>query len=169
MLPLNCNVKHRLQKHDDISINIEDTIYSIKIYMQNQWIVMLDFPSELTTIHKMAMHTGLDQTDIAKQVRLFYRKLEELLEMSNEADENQTRWELIAFNHDKLKSTSDTSPQWSGLQGFLKNVVLQSFDSGSSGRNSDENDPRRDDLYWTSRKNSLELIELSSINKVSLV
>ena len=27
----------------------------------------------------------------------------------------------------------------------------------------------RDDSYWTSRKNSLELIELSSINKVSLV
>ena len=26
-----------------------------------------------------------------------------------------------------------------------------------------------DDPYWTSRKNSLELIELSSINKVSLV
>jgi hypothetical protein len=28
---------------------------------------------------------------------------------------------------------------------------------------------KRDDLYWTSRTNSLELIELSSINKVSLV
>ena len=27
----------------------------------------------------------------------------------------------------------------------------------------------RDDPYWTSRKNSLELIELSCINKVSLV
>ena len=27
----------------------------------------------------------------------------------------------------------------------------------------------RDDIHWTSRKNSLELIELSSINKVSLV
>jgi hypothetical protein len=27
----------------------------------------------------------------------------------------------------------------------------------------------RDDSYWTSRENSLELIELSSINKVSLV
>jgi hypothetical protein len=27
----------------------------------------------------------------------------------------------------------------------------------------------RDDTYWTSRENSLELIELSSINKVSLV
>ena len=27
----------------------------------------------------------------------------------------------------------------------------------------------RDDPYWTSRKSSLELIELSSINKVSLV
>ena len=27
----------------------------------------------------------------------------------------------------------------------------------------------RDDPYWTSRKNSLELIDLSSINKVSLV
>ena len=27
----------------------------------------------------------------------------------------------------------------------------------------------RDYSYWTSRKNSLELIELSSINKVSLV
>ena len=27
----------------------------------------------------------------------------------------------------------------------------------------------RDDPYWTSMKNSLELIELSSINKVSLV
>ena len=27
----------------------------------------------------------------------------------------------------------------------------------------------RDDPHWTSRKNSLELIELSSINKVSLV
>jgi hypothetical protein len=27
----------------------------------------------------------------------------------------------------------------------------------------------RDDVYWTSRKNSLELIELSSINKVSFV
>ena len=27
----------------------------------------------------------------------------------------------------------------------------------------------RDDPYWTSRKNSLELIELSSVNKVSLV
>jgi hypothetical protein len=26
-----------------------------------------------------------------------------------------------------------------------------------------------DDPYWTSRKNSLELIELSSINKISLV
>ena len=26
-----------------------------------------------------------------------------------------------------------------------------------------------DDPYWTSRKNSLELIELSSTNKVSLV
>ena len=30
-------------------------------------------------------------------------------------------------------------------------------------------DPIRDDPYWTSRKNCLELIELSSINKVSLV
>ena len=28
---------------------------------------------------------------------------------------------------------------------------------------------KSDDLYWTSGKNSLELIELSSINKVSLV
>ena len=28
---------------------------------------------------------------------------------------------------------------------------------------------RRDDPYWTCGKNSLELIELSSINKVSLV
>jgi hypothetical protein len=27
----------------------------------------------------------------------------------------------------------------------------------------------RDDSYWTSKKNSLELIELSSINKVSVV
>jgi hypothetical protein len=27
----------------------------------------------------------------------------------------------------------------------------------------------RDDFYWTSRKNSLELIELSDINKVSIV
>ena len=27
----------------------------------------------------------------------------------------------------------------------------------------------RDDPYWISRKNSLELIELSTINKVSLV
>ena len=27
----------------------------------------------------------------------------------------------------------------------------------------------RDDPYWYSRKNSLELIDLSSINKVSLV
>ena len=27
----------------------------------------------------------------------------------------------------------------------------------------------RDDPYWTSRENSLELIELSSVNKVSLV
>jgi hypothetical protein len=27
----------------------------------------------------------------------------------------------------------------------------------------------RDDPYWTSRKNNLELIELSSINKISLV
>ena len=27
----------------------------------------------------------------------------------------------------------------------------------------------RDGSYWTSRENSLELIELSSINKVSLV
>jgi hypothetical protein len=27
----------------------------------------------------------------------------------------------------------------------------------------------RDDSYWTSRENTLELIELSSINKVSLV
>jgi hypothetical protein len=27
----------------------------------------------------------------------------------------------------------------------------------------------RDDPYWTSRKNSLELIEPSSMNKVSLV
>ena len=27
----------------------------------------------------------------------------------------------------------------------------------------------KDDYYWTSRKNSLELAELSSINKVSLV
>ena len=30
-------------------------------------------------------------------------------------------------------------------------------------------DQKKDDPYWTSTKNSLELIELSSINKVSLV
>ncbi len=30
-------------------------------------------------------------------------------------------------------------------------------------------EPIRDDLYWTSRKNSLEVVELFSINKVSLV
>jgi hypothetical protein len=29
--------------------------------------------------------------------------------------------------------------------------------------------PIRDDPYWTSRENSLELIELSSIKKVNLV
>jgi hypothetical protein len=29
--------------------------------------------------------------------------------------------------------------------------------------------PIRDNPYWNSRKNSLELIELSGINKVSLV
>jgi hypothetical protein len=28
---------------------------------------------------------------------------------------------------------------------------------------------KRDDPYWTSRKNSLQLIELSSVNKVRLV
>ena len=32
-----------------------------------------------------------------------------------------------------------------------------------------DNGSIRDDPHWTSKKNSLELIELSSINKVSLV
>ena len=39
---------------------------------------------------------------------------------------------------------------------------LYKFTCGNTG-------PIRDDPYWTFRKNSLELIELSSINKVSLV
>ncbi len=40
--------------------------------------------------------------------------------------------------------------------------LAQVFSCGNTGS-------IRDDAYWTSRKNSLELTELSSINKVSLV
>jgi hypothetical protein len=40
---------------------------------------------------------------------------------------------------------------------------------GSGYENDGNTESIRDDLYGTSRENSLELIELSSINKVSLV
>ena len=44
------------------------------------------------------------------------------------------------------------------------NKVSLVYVSSCSNTGSIRNDP-----YWTSRKNSLELIELSSMNKVSLV
>ena len=46
------------------------------------------------------------------------------------------------------------------------NVILNKNIISTEGSNTES---IRDDPYWTSRKNSLELIELSSINKVSLV
>ena len=52
------------------------------------------------------------------------------------------------------------------LESIQLNVSL--FSSGSPPPSSSTGSIR-DDPYWTSRKNSLELIELSSINKVSLV
>ena len=45
------------------------------------------------------------------------------------------------------------------VQGKLYNSNLQLKNNSTT---------ERDDPYWTSRKDSLELIELSSINKVSL-
>ena len=47
-----------------------------------------------------------------------------------------------------------------------KHMQLQLVNWVSTYRNSGS---IRDDPYWTSRENSLKLIELSSINKVSLV
>jgi hypothetical protein len=46
-----------------------------------------------------------------------------------------------------------------GTEGMVRNFVSSCSNTGSI----------RDDPYWISRKNSLELIELSNINKVSLV
>jgi hypothetical protein len=46
------------------------------------------------------------------------------------------------------------------------NTTFFATDLFTSGSNTGST---RDDPYWTSRKNSLELIELSSINKVSSV
>jgi hypothetical protein len=43
------------------------------------------------------------------------------------------------------------------------------FSSGTPVSSCSNTGSIRDDPYWTSRKNSLELIELSSINKVNLV
>ena len=41
-------------------------------------------------------------------------------------------------------------------------MLLQAFSCSNTGYT-------RDDPYWTSRKNSVELMELSSVYKVSLV
>jgi hypothetical protein len=49
---------------------------------------------------------------------------------------------------------------FTGLQQYKISLVWVSFCSNTGSM--------RDDSYWTFRENSLELIELSSINKVSL-
>ena len=53
---------------------------------------------------------------------------------------------------------------WELIELSSKNEVSLVQVSSCSNTNSIRGDP-----YWTSRKNSLELIELGSINKVSLV
>ena len=130
ILPLKYHWRHRLKEQGKIPI--ENTTYSVKTYKIDQWVVMLDFPSELTTIHKMALNNKFPGLDEEKQVRLFYCKLKELLKASNLAYENQTQWELIAFDYDKLESTSDGRQQESVLERFLKNIVLPCYVSGSS-------------------------------------
>ena len=50
------------------------------------------------------------------------------------------------------------------LYGLFPQIQQSSINEVSSNTGS-----TRDDPYWTSRKNCLELIELSSMNKISLV
>ena len=63
----------------------------------------------------------------------------------------------------KTKQTNETP----AVEGTASKRV--SFIKHRYSRYFSNNVSMRDDPYWTSRKDSLELIELSSINKVSLV
>jgi hypothetical protein len=63
------------------------------------------------------------------------------------------------------------SPTFIAILDRLREVfyTVRSINKVSLGFFYSNTESIRDDPYWTSRKNSLELIELSSINKVSLV
>ena len=64
---------------------------------------------------------------------------------------------------------------YSGWDGFFEEKSCQNYCSGGMQFHMpiisfcSNTGSVGDDSYWTSRKNSLELIELSSINKISLV
>ena len=55
------------------------------------------------------------------------------------------------------------------LRRTVKNLELSSINIVSLVQVCSNTGSMTDDPYWTSRKNILELMELSSINKVSLV
>ena len=52
---------------------------------------------------------------------------------------------------------------------WIQSLEAASQVDGTYAERENDTGSIRDDSYWISRKNSLELIELSSINKVGLV
>ena len=72
----------------------------------------------------------------------------------------------------RLKSASSCAADFTCFPFILEFTVLSSINAASlvfSVVTLGQDRSIRDDPYWTSRKNNLELIELSRINKVSLV
>ena len=90
------------------------------------------------------------------RLHTFVRKSsEDVLNSAEEKLEEQKTW---LEPEDPADNFSDAKEQQDKIK---VRIDLDSFCSNTGSI--------RDDPYWTSKKNSLELIELSSINKVSLV
>ena len=158
LIPLSCNVVPNLEPYHYVIIDGGDhNIHRIGVYKIGHFKVMLDFPNCLSTLDKMSKSKfcpAITKSSTERRVKLFYRKLNQLLKGSLVADEEK-KWELVGFDYSALKSEPTDSVAWSGLKGFLENVVLPEFvggnghsnvgnddgnDGGSDGGNDDGND-----------------------------
>ena len=110
---------------------------------------------EIVSLHKRAT---ISENDLAEK-----RNQIEILERSR--DEDGVKFEKLRKDYEEV---SRELQELKSMKSLDSNQVSNK-DSRVQTSSCNNTGSIRDDLYWTSRKNSLELIELSSINKVSLV
>ena len=148
LIPLNCNVlPANLKPNQYVTIiGGAHEVREIGVYKIGSFKVMLDFPYSFNTLRKMSKSKfcpAVTPSSTKRRVKLFYRKLKQLLEESLVADEEK-KWELVAFNYSALKSDQTDGVKWSGLKGFLENVVLPAHVLDDNDHSNVRNDGRND-------------------------